>query len=115
MSRRTENAIQQARARIAGIRDAINAVDYLCSGTLLEHMTRCGKPGCRCATDPTMTGDTCRVESWSIGEFRQSKPPSCALQSQTTERSRSSYLLGRRKARNSSTLKIHETPDPEIR
>jgi len=52
MSRRTENTIQKTRARIAGIRDTINAVDYLCSGTLLEHMTRCGKPGCRCATDP---------------------------------------------------------------
>jgi hypothetical protein len=27
-------------------------VDYLCSGTLLERMKLCGKPGCRCAEDP---------------------------------------------------------------
>jgi len=27
-------------------------MDYLCSGTLLERMKRCGKPGCRCAHDP---------------------------------------------------------------
>jgi hypothetical protein len=52
MSRRTEQIIQQAHTRIAAIHDAIHAVDYLCSGTLLEHRTRCGKPGCRCATDP---------------------------------------------------------------
>ena len=52
MSRRTEQTIQQANTRIAAIHGAIGAVDYLCSGTLLEHMTRCGKPGCRCATNP---------------------------------------------------------------
>lgn len=53
MSRRTENIIKQAHARIAVIRDTLNAVDYLCSGTLLEHRTRCGKPGCRCSEDLT--------------------------------------------------------------
>jgi hypothetical protein len=52
MSRRTKQVIQQANTRIAAIRDAIHAVDYLCSGTLLEHRTRCGKPGCHCANDP---------------------------------------------------------------
>jgi hypothetical protein len=52
MSHRTKQVIQQANTRIAAIRDAIRAVDYLCSGTLLEHRTRCGKPGCRCANDP---------------------------------------------------------------
>jgi hypothetical protein len=52
MSRRSENIVKQAHARIAAIRDSLNTVDYLCSGTLLEHRTRCGKPGCRCANDP---------------------------------------------------------------
>ena len=52
MSRRTEQIIQKAHTRIAAIHDAIHVVDYLCSGTLLEHRTRCGKPGCRCSTDP---------------------------------------------------------------
>jgi hypothetical protein len=52
MSRQSENVVKQAHARIGAIRDSLNAVDYLCSGTLLEHRTRCGKPGCRCANDP---------------------------------------------------------------
>ncbi len=52
MSRRTEQSVQKAHTRIAAIQNAIHAVDYLCSGTLLEHRTRCGKPGCRCATGP---------------------------------------------------------------
>jgi hypothetical protein len=52
MSRRSENIVKQAHTRIAAIRDSLNAVDYLSSGTLLELRTRCGKPGCRCANDP---------------------------------------------------------------
>ncbi len=42
----------QARERIGRIRAAIAEIDYLCSGTLLERLTSCGKPGCRCAQDP---------------------------------------------------------------
>jgi hypothetical protein len=34
------------------IRDAIRAVDYLCSGTLVRRLKLCGKAGCRCAQDP---------------------------------------------------------------
>jgi hypothetical protein len=41
-----------ARARIERIRDALARIDYLCSGTLLERTKVCGKPNCRCATDP---------------------------------------------------------------
>jgi hypothetical protein len=44
--------VRLARARIDHIRAAIAGIDYLCSGTLLKHLTRCGKPGCRCAHDP---------------------------------------------------------------
>ena len=44
---------KQARERINRIRAAVAAIDYLCSGTLLERLTSCGKPGCRCANDPT--------------------------------------------------------------
>lgn len=51
-SRRPQAIIQQARERIARIRDTLSGVDYLCSGTLLERMKLCGKPGCRCAEDP---------------------------------------------------------------
>jgi hypothetical protein len=52
MSRRPEVIIKQARERIERIRETLNAIDYLCSGTLLERMKVCGKPGCRCAQDP---------------------------------------------------------------
>lgn len=41
-----------ARERISRLRDALAAVDYLCSGTLLKRMMKCGKPGCRCTEDP---------------------------------------------------------------
>jgi hypothetical protein len=51
-STRTEALIEQARRRIALIRDALSAVDYLCSGTLQQRLKRCGKPQCRCAHDP---------------------------------------------------------------
>ncbi len=53
MSRRPETIIKQARGRISRIRDALNAMDYLCSGTLLQRTKVCGKPGCRCAQDPS--------------------------------------------------------------
>jgi hypothetical protein len=52
MTRRREYIIRQTRDRIADIRAALNSIDYLCSGTLLERMKMCGKPGCRCAQDP---------------------------------------------------------------
>jgi hypothetical protein len=52
MPHRRDRIIEQARARIARIRAALDAMDYLCSGTLLRRMTMCGKPGCRCSEDP---------------------------------------------------------------
>ena len=52
MPHRREVILKQSRERIAAIRASINAVDYLCSGTLSRRMMRCGKPSCRCAHDP---------------------------------------------------------------
>lgn len=43
---------RRSRQRIERIRAAIGQTEYLCSGTLYEHHSRCGKPGCRCADDP---------------------------------------------------------------
>jgi hypothetical protein len=43
---------EPVRNRIARLRDALSGVDYLCSGTLLKRMMRCGKPSCRCHQDP---------------------------------------------------------------
>jgi hypothetical protein len=51
-ARRPQTIAQQARERIARIREALGRIDYLCSGTLLERMKMCGRAGCACATDP---------------------------------------------------------------
>ena len=53
MSHRSETIIKRALERIARIREALSAIDYLCSGTLLQRTKVCGKPGCRCAQDPS--------------------------------------------------------------
>ena len=53
MSHRSETIIKRALERIARIREAPSAIDYLCSGTLLQRTKVCGKPGCRCAQDPS--------------------------------------------------------------
>lgn len=42
----------QARERIGRIREALSAIDTLCSGTLLKSLMKCGKPSCRCHEDP---------------------------------------------------------------
>jgi hypothetical protein len=52
MPRNPHKLAQQARERIASIRDALAQVDYLCSGTLLKRMMKCGKASCRCQEDP---------------------------------------------------------------
>ncbi len=52
-SRRPADSVKRARERIAKIRAAINAVDYLCSGTLLRRTKLCGSQKCACATDPS--------------------------------------------------------------
>ena len=53
MSRRPQTIIEQARERITRIRQTLSEIDYLCSGTLLHRTSVCGKPGCRCAQDPS--------------------------------------------------------------
>lgn len=40
------------RRRIVAIRDRLARIDLVCSGTLTERTKTCGKPNCRCATDP---------------------------------------------------------------
>lgn len=52
MSKRHERIATQTRARIAKLRERMGEIEYLCSGTLMERMKRCGKPSCRCASDP---------------------------------------------------------------
>ena len=53
MAKKTpEDPRQSALRRIAEIRDALAALEFVCSGTLLERTKTCGKPNCRCAQDP---------------------------------------------------------------
>jgi len=53
MSKRNpEKVAIQARERIRRIRDMLAKIDYLCSGTLLKTLMKCGKPSCRCQQDP---------------------------------------------------------------
>lgn len=39
-------------SRIARLKRRITEIDWVCAGTLLERTKVCGKPNCRCATDP---------------------------------------------------------------
>ncbi|MBI4934897.1 MAG: hypothetical protein HY828_13525 [Actinobacteria bacterium] len=43
---------QRIRARSRVLRQAIDALDYLASGTLLTRTKVCGRATCRCAVDP---------------------------------------------------------------
>lgn len=52
MTRSAAQRIKHSRDRIGRIRAAFAEIEYLCSGTLVERMKLCGKPGCRCAQDP---------------------------------------------------------------
>jgi hypothetical protein len=43
---------KKIRSRTRAIRRAIEAMDFVSSGTLLSRTKVCGRPNCRCATDP---------------------------------------------------------------
>jgi len=45
---------KKIRSRTLAIRRAIDAMDFLSSGTLLSRTKVCGRPNCRCATDPEL-------------------------------------------------------------
>ena len=49
----SKRALQRARGRIHSIRASLTGFELLCSGTLSQRMMTCGKPNCRCASDPT--------------------------------------------------------------
>src|SRR5262249_14192956 len=102
MPRRRKDMLQQARERIARIRAALNAMEYLCSGTLLRRTKVCGKPSCRCAQDPS-AGHGPYYE-WGhlkgaklTASCRPSKPHFCDLPLPTIGRRGNSYEPGRKK------------------
>jgi len=49
----TKKAEIGRNARIRAIQRQIASLDVVGSGTLLKRMKLCGKPNCRCATDPS--------------------------------------------------------------
>ncbi len=52
MTLASQRALQRAHARIDAIHASLGSFELLCSGTLSQRMMTCGKPNCRCATDP---------------------------------------------------------------
>jgi hypothetical protein len=48
MDKNTRNASR----RIGQIKARITGMDLVCSGTLMERKKKCGRPNCRCASDP---------------------------------------------------------------
>ncbi len=47
-----KNDSSKEHRRIREIKSLIDDFDLICSGTLHERTKTCGKPNCRCATDP---------------------------------------------------------------
>jgi len=48
----SKRAVQRAREHIQSIRASVAGFELLSSGTLSQRMMTCGKPNCRCASDP---------------------------------------------------------------
>jgi hypothetical protein len=53
MLRKPQTIISDALKKIDRIREALDKIDYMCSGSLLRRTKVCGKVGCRCAQDPS--------------------------------------------------------------
>jgi hypothetical protein len=47
-----EQVLAEAQKQIAEIRRRITQFEFVCSGTVLRRTKVCGKPTCKCATDP---------------------------------------------------------------
>ena len=57
--------------RIEAIKRKIGCFDLICSGTLLERTKTCGKPNCRCASDPDARhGPYYEWNRWEEGKLR---------------------------------------------
>ena len=52
MARSKKNPGTSKQDPIRALKNEIAGLGLICSGTLLERTKTCGKPNCRCATDP---------------------------------------------------------------
>lgn len=67
MSPAEEKDSSAAQRRIEKIRSQIESFDLVCSGSLIERTKTCGKPNCRCATDPEARHGPYNEWSWREG------------------------------------------------
>jgi hypothetical protein len=101
----TDRAIaKEAQEKIAEIKRALSAMQYLSSGTLLKRTKVCGNPHCRCASDPaarhgpyyewsylkagklrhrTLTPEKAALMRQAIANYRKAKKLLRAWQAQT--------------------------------
>ena len=52
MAKSDDSKRLEIQEKIAEIQQALGAMQYLSSGTLMKRIKVCGNPRCRCATDP---------------------------------------------------------------
>lgn len=48
-----ERRLRACRREYDRIKERVGDVGFICEGSLVERWVSCGKPNCRCATDPT--------------------------------------------------------------
>ena len=51
-SKQLEKRLRDCRSEYARIKARIRDVGFICEGSLVERWTSCGKPNCRCTSDP---------------------------------------------------------------
>ena len=67
MARSKKNSHTSKQDPIRALKNEIAGIDLICSGTLLERTKSCGKPNCRCATDPQARHGPYYEWSWREG------------------------------------------------
>jgi hypothetical protein len=67
MAQHNKNLASSEHGPIRALADEIARIGLICSGTLLERTKTCGKPNCRCATDPQARHGPYYEWSWREG------------------------------------------------
>ncbi|MFH1765683.1 MAG: DUF6788 family protein [Gemmatimonadota bacterium] len=117
MARSKKNPGPSEQDPIRALADEIAGVGLICSGTLLERTKTCGKPNCRCATDPQARHGPYYEWTWrEDGKFRHKIVPAekvDLLREAIQNRRTVQELLGRWE-RESATI-IFAGPDRKSR
>ncbi len=67
MAPKKKNSGTSEKQPIRALVDQIAGLGLICSGTLLERTKSCGKPNCRCASDPEARHGPYHEWSWREG------------------------------------------------